>query len=59
MNKAYVLEDGEVGAPVARFQWSHKVIGHENTHLELFPGYERTLDSLVCKFGNSDIIASS
>ncbi len=46
MNKAHVVEDGRRGAPIANFH-RRAFLGSENAYLELSPGYEGTLDSLI------------
>jgi len=47
--EAHVVEDGRRGAPIANFH-RRAFFGSENAYLELFPGYEGTLDSLIVTF---------
>ncbi len=46
--KAYASEAGRKDAPIAKFHERHVFFGRRNAYLELFPGYEGTLDTLVC-----------
>lgn len=48
--KCFVSEDGREGAPIARYHGKSHLINAHNAYLELLPGSERTLDTLVCAF---------
>ncbi len=45
--KAYASEAGKTGAPIAKYHKRHVLFGRRNAYLELYPGYEGTLDTLV------------
>jgi len=47
---AYASEAGRKDAPIAKFHEKHVFFGRRNAYLELFPGYEGTLDTLVLTF---------
>ncbi|KLO20079.1 hypothetical protein SCHPADRAFT_884837 [Schizopora paradoxa] len=48
--KCFVSEDGREGAPIARYHGKSHLINAHNAYLELLPGSERTLDTLVLTF---------
>lgn len=48
--EAYVFEDGKKGAPIAEFHRRKFFDQEQNAYIELFPGYEGTMDSLVVTF---------
>ncbi|KLO20084.1 hypothetical protein SCHPADRAFT_992193 [Schizopora paradoxa] len=48
--EAFVSENGQKGARIAKFHSRHILFGRPHATLELFPGYERTLDTLVLTF---------
>ncbi len=43
--KAYASEAGKTGAPIAKYHKRHVLFGRRNAYLELYPGYEGTLDN--------------
>jgi len=47
---AYASEAGKTGAPIAKYHKRHVLFGRRNAYLELYPGYEGTLDTLVLTF---------
>ncbi|KLO20080.1 hypothetical protein SCHPADRAFT_884838 [Schizopora paradoxa] len=47
---AYSSENDSMGAPIAKFHSRRILFGRRNASLELFPGYEKTLDTLVLTF---------
>lgn len=45
--KVYVVEKGKIGAPIARFHESRFL---RKAQIELFPGFEKMLDTLLCAY---------